>query len=94
MRDLFANSDSCVANFDLYMYYTPFDNLYLEGYYGSDDAGTPIPYYDLKKDGKISILKYENKSWIKKGETWIDGCNWEIPCMRDAKKILSKMYGD
>jgi|GEM_PF-2707785 hypothetical protein len=94
MKEIFVNNDSCVVNFDLYMYYIPFDNLYLEGYSYIDDEGNPIPHYGLKKDGEISILKYENKVWIKKGETWTDGSNWKGPCMRDAKKVLSKMYGD
>ena len=92
MRDLFVNNDSCVANFDLYMYYIPFDNLYLEGNFYIDNDGDPIPHYYLRKDGKISILKYENKAWVKIGETWTDGGNWEGQCMEDAKKILFKMY--
>lgn len=93
MTDLFVNNDSCVANFDLYMYYIPFDNLYLEGYFYSDDEGNPIQHYYLREDGKISVLKYENKAWVKIGETWIDGGNWENPCMEDAEKILFHMYG-
>lgn len=93
MTDLFVNNDSCVANFDLYMYYIPFDNLYLEGYFYSDEDGNPIPHYYLREDGKISILKYENKAWVKIGETWTDGGNWEGISMEDAKKILFHMYG-
>lgn len=92
MEDLFVNNDSCVANFDLYMYYIPFDNLYLEGYFYNDDEGNPIPHYYLKKDGKISILKYENGVWVKKGETWQDVNNWEIPARADAGKIIFQMY--
>lgn len=92
LKDLFVNNDSCVANFDLYMYYIPFDNFYLEGYFYNDDEGNPIPHYYLKKDGKISILKYENGVWVKKGETWADGDNWENPAMEDADKILFHMY--
>lgn len=94
VEKLFVNNDSCVVNFDLYMYYIPFDNLYLEGNFYNDDEGNPIPHYYLKEDGKISVLKYENKVWKKIRETWIDGNNWEGSCMKDADKLLLRMYGD
>ncbi|MBR0501656.1 MAG: hypothetical protein IJJ77_00235 [Paludibacteraceae bacterium] len=94
MEDLFANNDSCVANFDLYIYYIPVDNLYLDMLADADAEGNPMPVYYLKKDGKISILKYENNTWVKKGETWTDGGNWEGHSMKYAEKILSEMYGN
>lgn len=55
--------------------------------------GGNCPAMEKKRDGKISILKYKNNAWIKVGETWTDGGNWEGPCMEDADKILSKIMG-
>lgn len=61
---------------------------------GENPRGGNCPAMEEKRDGKMSILKYKNNAWIKVGETWTDGGNWEDPCMEDADKILSKMYGD